>query len=217
MKDILFEMYCHAEELNLPFTNRAIIFANAKHCGQKRSNGNDYISHPLAVCRCLIMHNVIDDVALAASVLHDVIEDCGVTAEELGKYFPPATVYLVTLLSKEKNEPGETVFGRIAADTRAVLIKLADRRHNLSEAIGVFGLERLEKYVRETADFVLPAARQAADESRYYRRAITALSDQVRELNEAARLYAAKKRIILDLSGKYARLLETVIRPRGRQ
>jgi (p)ppGpp synthase/HD superfamily hydrolase len=193
MESKVFDIYDFLEEKDLPIAKKAIVFAHVWHHGQKRDNGRDYIDHPLAVCYLLITYGVIDDIVLAASLLHDVKEDCGVTDEELKQRFPYAVAHLVGLVSKEEGEPAGKVFARISSDTRSVIIKLADRTHNMSEAVGVFNRGRLQKYIRETEDYVLPMAEQAAATSPYYGRKIRALKERIGDLVGMAKIFVAKE------------------------
>ncbi len=186
--------YDFLEKKGLHLTLKAAFYAQMWHLEQKRKNGSPYIMHPLAVCYILIIHGVADDCLLAAALLHDVIEDCGISGEELGILFPPAVVRLVMLVSKEKGEPAAIVFGRIAADMRAVLLKLADRVDNFRDASVVFTPERLDEYVQETEEYVLPMALRAAAVSGYYRHQIMALSERLKDLITAAKLYVSVAR-----------------------
>jgi len=115
----------------------AYTFAERAHGQQMRRDGTPYITHPLAVAEILsAMH--MDHQSLMAAMLHDVIEDCGVTKQDLIKEgFSVMTAEIVDELSKK---PGETYFDFIMRihdggpfRTGMVAVKLADLQHNMSD------------------------------------------------------------------------------------
>ena len=144
-------------------------FAEQAHRGQTRRSGEAYISHPLAVARILAGLKV-DVYCLCAALLHDVIEDCDVDNVELTRTFGPLVGQLVNGLSKlqpvENASPAERrtqslrkLLTAIIRDKRVVLIKLADRLHN------VYTLRHMSRptqirVARETLDIYAQLARR---------------------------------------------------------
>ena len=116
-------------------------FADGAHLGQLRNNGEPYITHPIAVAvQCAEWK--IDAQALMAALLHDSLEDCGVTKTELIERFGSPVAELVDGLTKldklqfntrEENqaESFRKMLLAMARDVRVILIKLADRSHNM--------------------------------------------------------------------------------------
>lgn len=114
----------------------AIVFAALKHQGQKDKGGKPYILHPLRVMLAMMP----DETAMKAAVLHDVIEDCGVTAFELRQLgFSDEVVEIVELLSRPgkdaPNRPTHREYVQAIIDsgnTRAIEVKFQDTRDNLN-------------------------------------------------------------------------------------
>lgn len=177
-------IYGFAKGARLPLTLRAVTFANRLHEGQKRDDGSDYIDHPIRVCRYLLNHGIRDDVTLAASLLHDVIEDTNTTFEELVAEFGEDIAKIVDLLSKKKRISSEEYYGAIAEDIRAVIIKAADRVGNIDDMIKVYSAERLRRYVRETEKYVLPMMKQARRLYIEYSDALVAFRDHIKGVLE---------------------------------
>ncbi|MCY0870208.1 MAG: HD domain-containing protein, partial [Firmicutes bacterium] len=120
---------------------RAHTYAELHHRGQKRSSGDDYITHPIAVAGILADLRM-DAMTLAAALLHDVVEDTKVTDEEIERQFGSEIAALVDGVTKLKRLRFETreeqqaenlrkMFLAMAKDVRVALIRLADRLHNM--------------------------------------------------------------------------------------
>ena len=120
---------------------KAYRFADQAHLGQMRKSGEPYITHPIAVA-ALCTEWKLDAQALAAALLHDAMEDCGVTKPELIERFGAPVAELVDGLTKleklefntrEENqaESFRKMLLAMARDVRVILIKLADRTHNM--------------------------------------------------------------------------------------
>ncbi len=120
---------------------QAYLFADAAHLGQKRSSGEPYITHPIAVAAQCAQWR-LDAQALCAALLHDAMEDCGVTKTDLVQQFGTPVAELVDGLTKldklqfNTREEGQAESFRkmllaMARDVRVILIKLADRTHNM--------------------------------------------------------------------------------------
>ena len=146
---------------------KAYKFADQAHLGQLRNSGEPYITHPIAVAlQCALWK--LDAQALMAALLHDAIEDCGVTKVELIERFGAPVAELVDGLTKleklefntrEENqaESFRKMLLAMARDVRVILIKLADRSHNM-RTLGDAPREKWARISRETLDIYAPIA-----------------------------------------------------------
>jgi len=142
---------------NLPQFKKALSFAKDKHAGQVRDGAEKipYIIHPLTLaCHALAM-GIDDDAVLAAIMLHDTVEDCGVKPDEL-----PAdeeVKELVRLLTKNPiHDDKKAYYKAISKNPKAALIKCMDRLNNLSTMASGFTREKMAEYVRVTEQYVIP-------------------------------------------------------------
>ncbi len=147
---------------------KAFYFALKVHHGQKRLSGEDFINHPLFVAKTLVDWK-LDSASVAAGLLHDVIEDGGVEKETIEKNFNQVIAKLVDgvskigeikLRGKKKEEFVENLRKMIvvmAKDLRVVLIKLADRYHNL-QTLWALPKEKQTRIARETLEVYAPLA-----------------------------------------------------------
>ncbi|MDP3630719.1 MAG: bifunctional (p)ppGpp synthetase/guanosine-3',5'-bis(diphosphate) 3'-pyrophosphohydrolase [Actinomycetota bacterium] len=145
----------------------AYAFALEKHAGQMRKTGEPYISHPLEVAMILAGLN-LDTSTLQAALLHDVVEDCGVTLKELRDRFGDEVVELVdgvtklgrikfTSLAEAQSQNLRKMLIAMAKDIRVILIKLADRLHNMRTLAALDSEKRREKAI-ETMEIYAPLA-----------------------------------------------------------
>lgn len=153
------------EELNL--INKAYLFAFEKHFGQKRLTGEDYIIHPLTVASILTGINA-DTPTICAALLHDVMEDCNVSKEEMEEKFGKEITFLVDGVTKvnKLNLSGDSeaviinqrkIFVGLSEDVRVIIIKLADRVHNM-KTLFVHNEKTQKAKARETLDVLTPIA-----------------------------------------------------------
>ncbi len=144
----------------------AYFFAEDAHEGQTRRSGEPYITHPLAVAAILAdMH--MDHQCLMAALLHDVIEDTSIPKHTLGKEFDEQVAELVDGVSKLKSmfesraeaqaENFQKMTLAMAKDIRVILVKLADRLHNM-RTLGFLDPERRRRIARETLEIYAPIA-----------------------------------------------------------
>ena len=153
-------------EADLTLIKKAYDFANQAHGGQKRKSGEPYIVHPLATATALAEMRS-DTPTIAASLLHDVCEDTTCSIEEIRKNFGEEIAFLVygvTKLSKIRYKGTERsaeslrkMFLAIAEDLRIVLIKLADRTHNM-ETLKHVAAEKRRRIAMETLEIYAPLA-----------------------------------------------------------
>src|SRR3954470_15305330 len=151
-------------------------FSEAAHNGQFRASGDPYISHPLAVANILAQLH-LDSQALSAALLHDVVEDTAVTKSEISRKFGKPVADLVDGVSKldriefETHEEAQAENFRkmllaMARDVRVILIKLADRLHNMRTLDAVPGPKR-RRIARETLEIYAPIANRLGLNSIY--------------------------------------------------
>ena len=155
---------------------RAYRFADEAHLGQMRNNGEPYITHPIAVAQQCAEWK-LDAQALMAALLHDAIEDCGVTKSELIERFGASVADLVDGLTKleklefntrEENqaESFRKMLLAMARDVRVILIKLADRTHNMRTLSDV-PRTKWARISSETLDIYVPIAHRLGLNSTY--------------------------------------------------
>lgn len=157
--------YLSAEDTEM--VRRAYRFADEAHLGQMRNSGEPYITHPIAVAaQCAEWK--LDAQALMAALLHDAIEDCGVTKPELIERFGAPVAELVDGLTKldklqfntrEENqaESFRKMLLAMARDVRVILIKLADRTHNM-RTLADAPREKWARISSETLEIYAPIA-----------------------------------------------------------
>tara|TARA_B100000029_G_scaffold510093_2_gene600820 strand:+ start:5741 stop:7888 length:2148 start_codon:yes stop_codon:yes gene_type:complete len=142
-------------------------FAERAHKGQMRKSGDLYITHPLAVAT-LLAEIKMDYQTIAASLLHDVIEDCGISTEQIKEKFGKNIADLVEGATKIEKIPSissaqtdaETLrkmFLAMAEDVRVVIIKLADRLHNM-RTLEYLSVDRQKSIAEETREIYAPLA-----------------------------------------------------------
>lgn len=152
---------------DLDIIRKAWAFCMQQHEGQKRASGEPYIIHPLEVAQVLAELKM-DSTAIAAGLLHDAVEDTDVTSEEIAKRFGDQVAHIVegvTKLEKIKfanreDHQAENIRKMLLAmvtDVRVVIIKLADRLHNM-RTLEHLKPEKQQKIARETLDIYAPLA-----------------------------------------------------------
>src|SRR6266568_1053165 len=147
--------------------NRAYVYAMKAHGSQKRASGDPYFSHPLEVA-AILTDLKLDDATIAAALLHDTIEDTPVTRAEIDQLFGPDIGRLVDGLTKLKKldlvskqaaqaENLRKLLLAIADDVRVLLVKLADRLHNM-RTLDFVPPEARRRIAEETLDIYAPLA-----------------------------------------------------------
>ena len=148
---------------------RAYLFSEKCHVGQMRQSGDPYITHPLAVANILADMRM-DPESLMAGLLHDVIEDTGVTKGQISRRFGRTVAELVDGVSKlgeiesasraeQQAESFQKMTLAMSRDIRVMLVKLAARLHNM-RTLGVLSPEKRRRIARETIDIYAPIAQR---------------------------------------------------------
>ena len=132
---------------------KALDFATEKHKGQKRIGGDDYITHPIAVCEIVKNKGFGEDYQITA-LFHDLLEDTNATEEEILSYGNAEILTAVKLLTKQKGYDMQEYINAIKNNAIAFQVKAADRLHNLECAL-VTSIEFKRKYILETVDWYL--------------------------------------------------------------
>ena len=146
---------------------RAYEYAERAHANQRRISGEPYITHPVEIAQ-ILANLKMDTATIAAGLLHDVIEDTAHSYAELEKEFGKEVADLVDGVTKiakleyssseeQQTESFRKMFVAMANDIRVIIIKLADRLHNM-RTLGVMRIDKQVKKSRETLDIYAPIA-----------------------------------------------------------
>jgi GTP pyrophosphokinase len=167
LNDIVEEVQKHHPEVNTALIEKAYVFSARVHEGQTRLSGGPYLSHPLEVAY-LLSQMGLGPVTVACGLLHDTVEDTDTTLDDLDEYFGEEVADVVNGITKI----GQLVFGdritqqaeyirkmilSMSHDIRVLLVKLADRVHNM-RTLGYMSPERQRRIARETLDIYAPLA-----------------------------------------------------------
>jgi len=174
LQDELIERLCatlsgYLNEAQISDCVRAYEFSADAHSGQFRKSGESYICHPLSVAITLAEMRM-DASGIMAAILHDVIEDTPISKKELAKQFSEEVAELVDGVTKLTQIDGKSqsraeaqaenvrkMFLAMGKDLRVILVKLADRLHNM-QTLGVMPSEKKRRIARETLDIYAPIA-----------------------------------------------------------
>lgn len=196
----------YLNEADLALVRQAYRFADQAHLGQLRHSGEPYITHPIAVA-ALCADWKLDAQALMAALLHDAMEDCGISKADLVERFGAPVAELVDgltklekleFISREENqaESFRKMLLAMARDVRVILIKLADRSHNM-RTLSASPRSKWRRIATETLDVYAPIAHRLGLNSTY------------RELQEKAFEHL--------MPWRYQVLARAVTRARGRR
>lgn len=168
INDIIDKITEYNQEADFDLLDRAYIFSAKVHDGQVRLSGEPYLSHPLEVAGILADMR-LDVVSVAAGLLHDVIEDTHATEKEITEFFGPDVRHIVAGVTKLSTLTFSSAQARqaenirkmllaMADDIRVILIKLADRMHNMRTLQYHSSKEKQRKIAKETLDIYAPIA-----------------------------------------------------------
>lgn len=178
--------YLPAEKI--PYIDKAFELADRAHDGQKRASGEPYITHPLAVATILAqMH--LDVETIQAALLHDTVEDTFITEKDIEKNFGPTVQKIVNGVTKldklrfhdyreAQTENFRKMILAMTQDIRVILIKLADRTHNM-RTIGSLRPDKRIRIAKETLEVFVPIANRLG---------ISEIKSELEELGMAAML-----------------------------
>ncbi|GJE16763.1 RelA/SpoT family protein [Methylobacterium marchantiae] len=195
--------------------NRAYVYAMRAHGTQKRASGDPFFAHPLEVA-AILTDLRLDDATIVAAVLHDTVEDTAATLDEISEIFSPEIGALVDGLTKLKRldlvskraaqgENFRKLLLAVAADVRVLLVKLADRLHNM-RTLHHMKLEKRERIAQETLDIYAPLAG---------RMGMQELREELEDLalrNLKPDIYTTITQRLADLATKSERLVESIER-----
>ena len=165
--DLVEKVKAYNPDSDTELLHRAFDFSAVEHAGQRRRSGEDYITHPLEVAT-VVAEMRLDDVAIAAGLLHDVVEDTLTTIDAVRELFGPEVAHVVEGVTKISTIPFSSSEERQAEnfrkmllamvdDGRVILVKLADRLHNM-RTLGHLKEGRRLKISQETLDIYAPIA-----------------------------------------------------------
>jgi GTP pyrophosphokinase len=166
-EDLLEQVRSYTSDEEREFLRRAYVFSALEHKGQVRHSGEPYLVHPLEVASILADMR-LDPVAIAAGLLHDVVEDTLTTIERIQEHFGPEVAHVVEGVTKISAIPFSSSEERQAEnfrkmllamvdDIRVILVKLADRLHNM-RTLSHMPADRQQRTAQETLDIYAPIA-----------------------------------------------------------
>ncbi|NAZ38082.1 bifunctional (p)ppGpp synthetase/guanosine-3',5'-bis(diphosphate) 3'-pyrophosphohydrolase [Rubellimicrobium sp. CFH 75288] len=167
VEDLIRQVHAYNPRTNADLIRRAWAFGEAMHEGQLRKSGEAYFTHPAAVARILAEQRM-DDATIVTALLHDTVEDTKASRAQIEREFGPEIAELVegvTNLTKMQIRSDETrqaenfrkLFMATSRDLRVVLVKLADRLHNM-RTIRAMAPDKQAQKARETMDIYAPLA-----------------------------------------------------------
>jgi len=168
INDIIDSVAEYHPDADLDIIDRAYVYSARVHDGQVRLSGEPYLTHPLEVAGILAEMR-LDEVSIAAGLLHDVVEDTHASPEEIEEIFGPEIRHIVSGVTKLSTLPFSSSQARqaesirkmilaMADDIRVILIKLADRLHNMRTLNFHQTDEKKRRIARETLDIYAPIA-----------------------------------------------------------
>jgi len=167
IEDVIDKVLKYRPKANIELIKKAYIFSREAHCAQIRKEGIPYIYHPLAVAD-ILADMKLDSATITAGLLHDTVEDADMTIDDISDMFSPEVAFLVdavTKLSKlqfstveeAKAENFRKMFLAMSKDIRVILIKFADRLHNM-RTIEFLPPEKQKRIALETLEIYAPLA-----------------------------------------------------------
>jgi len=194
-----------AEGAGLILTAKAVHFAVSAHSGQMRKDGStEYYEHPIRLAR-MVHHALRDkvvsegekrvgiskyelDVIIASGLNHDTIEDGGKTKSQIEVEFNSDVAHVTDLLSKTKDMTAEEHFRRVSSDIRSILVKGYDRLCNVDDMAEVFSQKKLEEYIKETEQYVLPMLKMARRTYPLYSNNLVVCRDSIKAVLRSAKV-----------------------------
>jgi GTP pyrophosphokinase len=167
LNSLLNKIRSYNPDTDIEILKKAYHFSSEAHCSQKRLEGSPFIKHPLAVAY-ILADMKMDVSSIAAGLLHDTIEDTGATMENINNFFGKEIAFIVTALTKisrmefktKKEEQAENFRNMLLAiskDFRVILIKFADRLHNM-RTLQHLSENKQQRIATETLEIYAPIA-----------------------------------------------------------
>ncbi len=167
LEELLADVEAYKPDVDRDLIRRAFLFAEKAHEGQKRRSGQDFIYHPFGAAK-IVAELRLDESTIAACLLHDVVEDTGVSIEEIKSEFGDEVAQLVEGVTKltriqfrsrehQEAENYRKMIVAMAEDVRVILIKLADRMHNM-RTIEYLGKQKQVQKAKEVLEVYAPLA-----------------------------------------------------------
>ena len=167
LEQILEQIHAHHPKDDLEVVRRAYLFSAKEHRGQIRASGEPYLSHPLEVAN-ILAEMKMDAVTVSVGLLHDVVEDTFTTSERLEELFGPEIAHIVEALTKisqihftsteeKQAENFRKMLLAMSDDVRVIIVKLADRLHNM-RTLRHLKAARREAIAQETLEIYAPLA-----------------------------------------------------------
>lgn len=167
LNDILQKVQTYHPEADVDLIKKAYVYSARAHQGQVRKSGEPYLIHPLEVSG-LLADMRLDEFTISAGILHDTIEDTVATEDEIRQLFGPEVCEIVSGVTKLSKIPYSTTHEKAAEnfrrlvvamtkDIRVILVKLADRLHNM-RTLDHMKAEKQERIAQETLDIYAPLA-----------------------------------------------------------
>lgn len=178
---------------------KALVYARKLHKGQTRKSGEPYIIHPMMLACHAISMGITDDNTTAVLLYHDVVEDCGISINDLPcNDTVKDAVKRLTFVKPNKylerdgegpsiNDVKKEYYKNIAESPISTIGKILDRCHNVSTMAGVFTKEKIKEYIWETETFVLPLIRTCKDNYPEYQSVLFVLKYHITSILEAIR------------------------------
>ena len=166
LSDIIERVHAYHPNADVDLIKKAYVYSAEAHRGQVRKSGEPYLTHPLEVSG-LLADMKLDEYAISAGILHDTVEDTDATKEELQALFGDQVAEIVDGVTK-LNIPFNTAFEKqaenfrrmlvaMAKDIRVILVKLADRLHNM-QTLEHMAAHKQERIAKETLEIYAPLA-----------------------------------------------------------
>lgn len=166
--DLINQVKTYNPDVNGALVAAAVDYARLKHDGQTRASGEPYYTHPVEVA-CILADMKLDTATILTAILHDTLEDTDATYDDLSQKFGPDVARLVDGVSKLTRIESQTVEGKqaenfrklvlaMSEDIRVLLVKLADRLHNMRTLHHFPKPEKRRRIARETLDIYAPLA-----------------------------------------------------------
>ena len=166
LTDIIERVHAYHPNADMDLIKKAYVYSTEAHRGQVRKSGEPYVTHPLEVS-CLLADMKLDEYAISAGILHDTVEDTETTKEELQALFGEQVAEIVDGVTKlniqfntafeKQAENFRRMLVAMAKDIRVILVKLADRLHNM-QTLDHMAPHKQERIAKETLEIYAPLA-----------------------------------------------------------